>query len=61
MIRRFLNWLFPKKRKRLELRVMSYLDADMLMRDEPGVWLIAEEEDDNKRFGIVYIERLEPK
>lgn len=45
------------KRKRLELRCVTYFEGDRLIKE--GGWTIAPEEDDNRRFGLVYLERLE--
>lgn len=50
----------PPKRKRLEIRFMSYGEADKLIRE--GEWTVAwEEEDENKGIGGVWLERLEPE
>lgn len=46
----------PPKRKRIELRLVCYEEADKLIRDG---WRIASEEDRNRRIGWVYLERLE--
>lgn len=46
-------------RKRLELRFLSYADADKLIRETNGAWTIAKEEDNNRCIGWVYLERLE--
>ena len=54
------GWLFRhRKSKRLELRYVSYADANKLFNESPGEWRTAEEEDDNPRLGWVYMERLE--
>jgi len=56
----FFGWLFGRRRlKRLELRFVSYAAADILIRESPGEWKIAKEEDANPRIGWVYLERLE--
>ena len=47
------------KPKRLELRILSYGDADKLIRETNGAWTIAKEEDTNRCIGLVYLERLE--
>lgn len=49
----------PTKRKRLELRFLSYPEADKLIRETNGAWTIAKEEDKNHCIGWVYLERLE--
>ena len=58
-----INWLkrklFKKKLKRLELKCLSWRDANDLMIKTNGAWTIAPEEDNNKVFGLVWIERLE--
>jgi hypothetical protein len=51
--------LFPRKRRRLELKFVSYAEADRLIRDTNGAWSIAPEEDNNKTPGMVFIERLD--
>ena len=45
--------------KRLELRFLSYTEADRLIRETKGAWTIAPEEDGNRSVGMVYLERLE--
>lgn len=60
IVDRFLMWLFPRKRKRLEMRFLSYAEADKLIRDTNGAWTIAKEEDTNRYLDMVYLERLEP-
>lgn len=49
----------PPKRKRLELRFLSYPDADKLIRETNGAWTVTPEEDRNQRYGWVYLELLE--
>ena len=49
----------PPKRKRLELKFLSYADADKLIRETNGAWTIAKEEDGNRCIGWVYLELLE--
>lgn len=44
-------------RTRLELRLVTYLEGDKLVREG---WIIAPEEDHNTQFGMVYLERLAP-
>ncbi len=51
-------WPFTRKRKRLELRCLSYAEADRLIRETQGAWTIAPEEDGNRCLGMVYLERL---
>jgi|SRR6266550_44382 len=53
MVRR---WLTPKAR-RLELRFVSYGEADKLIRE--GWQLAIPEEDNNHVFGWVFVERRE--
>jgi hypothetical protein len=54
-------WPFKRKPKRLELRYLSYAEADRLIRETQGAWTIAPEEDGNHVFGMVYLERLGPR
>ena len=51
--------LLRPKPKRLELRYLSYTEADKLIRETSGAWTIAKEEDTNHVLGWVYLERLE--
>lgn len=51
--------LRPPSRKRLELRFLSYAEADKLIRETSGAWTIAKEEDNNRCIGWVYLERRE--
>jgi hypothetical protein len=57
----FLKSLFTRKprKRRAELRCLTYEAADKLIRETKGAWTIAPEEDKNKVIGIVYLERLE--
>lgn len=48
------------KRKRLELRLLSYDDADKLLREPGSEWEVAVDENHNGMIGMVYLERLEP-
>jgi hypothetical protein len=57
--RKLLDFLFPPRRKRLELRYLSYAEADRLLEETDDVWTIAPEEDTNRVIGYVYLERLE--
>lgn len=51
--------------KRLELKLCSYGEADVLIRqnaqfeDKTQHWVLAKEEDTNRFYGYVYIERKE--
>lgn len=57
----FFRW-FPHY-ERLELRVVSYPEADQLIRNSEGQpeaeqWVIAREEDKNRAYGVcVFLER----
>jgi hypothetical protein len=54
------NWLrdlFKPKGTRVDLRLLSYQDADRLLLTEDG-WQIAPEEDTNRRIGYVWLERI---
>jgi len=53
---RLLRFLFRPKPKRIELRFVNYAEGDKLVREG---WTIANEEDANRVFGMVYVERLE--
>lgn len=53
---RLVRYFFPVKRKRLELRCVTYLEGEKLTREG---WTIAKEEDRNRHIGWVYLERLE--
>lgn len=44
------------RRVRAELRFVDYSEGDRLVRT--GEWTIAPEEDCNRAFGMVYLERL---
>lgn len=60
-IRRFWLRRFPNYH-RLELRCVPYKEADQLIRENEGKrqsdqWRIAPEEDSNREFGMVYLER----
>lgn len=46
------------KRKRLDLRFVSYAEGDRLIRENIG-WDLAPEEDKNFKAGMVWIELLE--
>ena len=58
--------LFKRKSKyrRLELRFVSFQEGDKLIRESAGKseseqWHIAKEEDTNRSYGTVYLERRE--
>ena len=53
------GWGWWRRRKRLELRYVTYAEGDRLIRETPGAWTIAPEEDGNRQIGMVYLERLE--
>lgn len=53
---------FVRTYERLDLQVMSYSEADKLIRrqgepQDSGHWAIAKEEDTNRAIGYVYLER----
>jgi hypothetical protein len=51
---------FWKRRpKRLAVRVLTYAEADRLIKDTAGAWTIAPEEDQNRCVGVVWLELLE--
>ena len=50
--------LFKRKPKRIELKFVDYREGDRLIREG---WSLAPEEDDNKVFGMVFVEKLESK
>lgn len=56
----FIKSLFTRKpkKRRVEIRCLTYAEADKLIRETNGAWTIAPEEDKNKMIGIVYLERL---
>jgi hypothetical protein len=54
-----MRWWFRRRRQRLELKFCTYAEADQLIRSTHGAWTIAPEEDQNRVFGMVYLERLE--
>lgn len=49
------NYLAPRKPRRLELRLVTYSEAEALLREG---WTIAREEDHNGKIGWVYLEKL---
>ncbi len=53
------RWLFPRKRKRLDLRLVSYATAEELCARDHECWRVAKEEDTNKALGWVWVERIE--
>jgi len=54
--RRAIKKLTP--RKRIELRYLTWAEADDLIKADPR-WRIAQEEDDNATIGMVYLELME--
>jgi hypothetical protein len=57
--------LFKRKPKyrRLELKFVSYIEGDKMIRENVGKpeseqWHIAKEEDTNRNYGTVYLERI---
>jgi len=54
-LQRIFRRLFPAKPQRLELKLATYSEAGGLLR---AGWSIAPEEDGNRAFGHVYLERL---
>ena len=55
-----LNWLrdlFKPKGVRIELRLFTYAEANVVLVHGPGNWQIAPEEDTNRRIGYVWLER----
>ena len=53
-----MKWWPRRKRSRVEVRFLPYAEADRLIRETEGMWSIAPEEDLNRAFGMVYVERL---
>lgn len=49
---------FKRKARRLELRFVTYAEADVLIKATKGAWTLAPEEDDNTRLGMVWLELL---
>ena len=45
-----------KKKRRVGLILVPYAQADALIKEG---WTIAKEEDNNRKIGIVYLEKLE--
>jgi hypothetical protein len=61
MIRKIFYALF-KRYKRLELRCFTYAEGDKLLRANNGKpedqqWVLAKEEDTNRKYGMVYLQR----
>jgi len=63
---KFILSLFKRKPKyrRLELKFVSYIEGDKMIRANQGKpeseqWHIAKEEDTNRNYGTVYLERRE--
>jgi len=64
MLLRRIYYQIVKTYKRLELKCLSYPEADKLIRANEGKpereqWVIAKEEDMNKSIGMVWLERKE--
>jgi hypothetical protein len=59
LLGRLLGLFVPKpKAKRLDLRFVSWSEADRMIRENPS-WRVAKEEDRNRLLGWVFIERVE--
>lgn len=61
---RKLYFKMVKRYRRLELKFVSYTEGDKMIREtydkpESEKWVIAKEEDANKKLGMVYLERKE--
>ena len=56
MFKQLFKSMFPKKKFRKELALVTYAEAEHLLKDG---WIIAREEDDNHALGCVYLELLE--
>lgn len=59
---RKLYYIIFKRYKRLEIKFVSYAEGDKMIRASVGKpeeekWVLAKEEDTNKRYGFVYLER----
>lgn len=55
-----------KRYERVELKFVTYKEADKLLKESKGkheeeVWVLAKEEDSNKVYGMVYLERRKRK
>ena len=48
--------MFMPKPKRLELKLATYSESDSLLKQG---WSLAAEEDHNRAFGLVYLEKLD--
>jgi hypothetical protein len=61
MISNILNLIRAKRSKPIarlrEVRFLPYGEADKLIRETNGAWVIAKEEDKNRVLGWVYLER----
>lgn len=55
-LHRMVRRIFAPKPKRLELKLATYSEAEGLLR---AGWTLAPEEDHNRAFGLVYLERLD--
>ena len=59
-LERLAKRIFTIKPKRLELRCMTWAEADKLLMDCTLGWKLAiPEEDNNRAFGVVWLERVE--
>lgn len=56
---RWLKNLLMSKNKRLELIFITYENAEKLLASPDEKWQIAKEEDANRFYGMVWLERLE--
>lgn len=55
MFKKLWQSVFPPKRQRLEMKLISYREAEDLLKSG---WTIAPEEDYNRQIGMVYLELL---
>ena len=58
LVKSFLSKLFPKSKVRLDLKLVSYTEAEDLLKKG---YTLAKEEDTNHIFGMVYLELLGDK
>lgn len=56
ILRRLWLALTAPKPQRVALKLVSYADADQYLKEG---WKIAKEEDANRQYGFVYLERLQ--
>lgn len=57
----FFRKIFLPKNIRVELRFVTWEEAEVLLRDPKGGWTIAKEEDGNEVLGMVYLEKVTPR